>query len=277
MYAGQRRQRLSAPGRHVAEVRQRRLVEHRPAADAARPADARPTDRPADRSPEHDGSRHAWINSIAMPPRAAKARSEPATTATTERQRRRSSPGSYRAAAAEAAAGRAGAAAEGVRQRPRREGPVMRWKVGIEGPPRIVHLLSIVISDHDIRLVAGRSVSVLHGSRLDSLDDAGSVRCQAERIVTILSGSARILLGSTESLHVMDVTESGADASEDPGTHLPHDPGHRGRGGRTASGRSGDLGTWSQSSLFKSRAPGVVRSSHGKGTPAAGRRQSRLA
>jgi hypothetical protein len=128
----------------------------------------------------------------------------------------------------------------------------MRWKVGVEGPPRIVHLLSIVISDHDIRLVAGRSVSVLHGSRLDSLDDAGSVRCQAERIVTILSGSARILLGSTESLHVMDVTESGADASEDPGTHLPRDPGHRGRGGRTASGRSGDLGTWSQSSLFKS-------------------------
>jgi hypothetical protein len=128
----------------------------------------------------------------------------------------------------------------------------MRWKVGIEGPPGIVHLLSIVISDHDIRLVAGRSVSVLHGSSLDSLDDVSSVRCQAERIVTILSGSARILLGSTQSLQVMDVTESGADASEDPGTHLPRDPGHRGRGGRTASGRSGDLSTWSHSSLFKS-------------------------
>jgi hypothetical protein len=50
----------------------------------------------------------------------------------------------------------------------------------------------------------------------------------------------------------MDVTEAGAEASEDPGAHLPLDAGHRGRGGRTASGRSGELGTWSQSSLFKS-------------------------
>jgi hypothetical protein len=129
----------------------------------------------------------------------------------------------------------------------------MRWKVGVEGPPGIVHLLSIVISDHDIRLVAGRNVSVLHGSSLDSLDDACSVRCQAERIVTILSGSARILLGSTEPLQVMDVTDARADVSEDPGSHLPRDPGHLvGRGGRTASGKSGGLGTWSQSSLFKS-------------------------
>ena len=54
---GERRQRLSAPGRHMAEVRQRRLVEYRQAADW-READAhRSVDRC--RTSEHDGSQHA--------------------------------------------------------------------------------------------------------------------------------------------------------------------------------------------------------------------------
>ena len=91
----------------------------------------------------------------------------------------------------------------------------MRWKVGIEGPPGIIHPLAIAVSDHDMRLVAGQNVVILCGSRLDLLADVCSVRRQAQRIVTILSGSARLLFGSTESLQVTDVTDARADVYTD--------------------------------------------------------------
>ena len=72
----------------------------------------------------------------------------------------------------------------------------MRWRVGIRGPEAIVRLLAIGVSDQDIRLVADRGGVILVGSTLDSLSDVSSVRREAERIVTILSGAARILLGA---------------------------------------------------------------------------------
>ena len=129
----------------------------------------------------------------------------------------------------------------------------MRWKVGIEGPPGIIHPLAIAVSDHDMRLVAGQNVVILCGSRLDLLDDVCSVRRQAQRIVTILSGSARLLFGSTESLQVTDVTDARADVYTDAVIELPPcEARHRSRrGARTATDRPCDRNAWSDSLLFK--------------------------
>lgn len=118
----------------------------------------------------------------------------------------------------------------------------MRWKVGIEGPPGIIHPLAIAVSDHDMRLVAGQNVVILCGSRLDLLADVCSVRRQAQRIVTILSGSARLLFGSTESLQVTDVTDARADVYTDAVIELP--PCSR-PGARTATDRPCDRNAWS--------------------------------
>jgi hypothetical protein len=82
----------------------------------------------------------------------------------------------------------------------------MKWHVGIEGPGAVLDQLAIVVSDHDIRLDAHHGRGVLSASRLDSLDDVGSVRREAERIVAVMSACARLLLHSPESLKVRHVT-----------------------------------------------------------------------
>ena len=129
----------------------------------------------------------------------------------------------------------------------------MRWKVGIEGPPGIIHPVAIAVSDHDMRLVAGQNVVILCGSRLDLLDDVCSVRRQSQRIVSILSGSARLLFGSTESLQVTDVTDARADVYTDAVIELPPcEARHRSRpGAGTATDRPSDRNAWSDSLLFK--------------------------
>jgi hypothetical protein len=127
----------------------------------------------------------------------------------------------------------------------------MRWKVGIEGPPGILQQLAIAVSAHDIRIDAGPSEVILNGSRLDSLDDIGSVRREAERIVTILSGFARILLGSTESLHITDVTEAPACRSLITAAGALDERPLRSPGGGTSNDAPVEA-AWTQSSLFKS-------------------------
>ncbi len=82
----------------------------------------------------------------------------------------------------------------------------MRWEIQVEGPRAILRQLALVVSDTDIRLVRRDDYFFLSGSLLDSCGDLGNVRCEAGRIITLLSGSARLSLGSTESLHVGVVT-----------------------------------------------------------------------
>ncbi len=82
----------------------------------------------------------------------------------------------------------------------------MRWEIQIEGPRAILRQLALVVSDNDIRLVRRDDHFFLSGSLLDSCGDIGNVRCEAGRIITLLSGSARLSLGSTESLHIGVVT-----------------------------------------------------------------------
>jgi hypothetical protein len=128
----------------------------------------------------------------------------------------------------------------------------MRWRVGIRGPEAIVRLLAIGVSDQDIRLVADRGGVILVGSTLDSLSDLRSVRHEAERIVTILSGAARILLGSTEPLEVTDVTDAGADASNVVDLQTGEARDRRRPSFRTMAERARHPDAWSQSSLFRS-------------------------
>ena len=82
----------------------------------------------------------------------------------------------------------------------------MRWEIQIDGPRAILRQLALVVSDNDIRLVRRDDHFFLSGSLLDSCGDIGNVRCEAGRIITLLSGSARLSLGSTESLHIGVVT-----------------------------------------------------------------------
>lgn len=86
----------------------------------------------------------------------------------------------------------------------------MRWKVGIAGPHKVLHQLAIVVSNEDMRLEVDGELAALSGARLDALDDADSVQREAERIVTIMSAFARLLLGVSDSLRVVDVTEASA-------------------------------------------------------------------
>ena len=83
----------------------------------------------------------------------------------------------------------------------------MRWKVGIAGQHAVLHQLAIVVSNDDMRLEVRDDVAVLSGARLDALDDIASVQHEAERIVTIMSAFARLLLGVGDSLRVVDVAE----------------------------------------------------------------------
>jgi hypothetical protein len=123
----------------------------------------------------------------------------------------------------------------------------MKWHVVVEGPGAVLHELAIVVSDSDIRLAAQRGRVILSASRLDSMDDVGNVRREAERIVAVMSGFARLLLRSTESLRVLDVVDAQANgdservsatASEGP---APDE-------GRPAGARV----PWPQSTLFQS-------------------------
>jgi hypothetical protein len=91
----------------------------------------------------------------------------------------------------------------------------MKWQVGIEGPGAVLDQLAIVVSDDDIRLDAHHGRGVLSASRLDSLDDVGSVRREAERIVAVMSACARLLLHSTESLKVRHVIGAGANGVDE--------------------------------------------------------------
>jgi hypothetical protein len=93
----------------------------------------------------------------------------------------------------------------------------MRWQVGIQGPCAVLHQLALAVSAEDIRLARLDAGFILGGSRLDSLSDAGIVRREAERIVAILSGSARVSLGSTGLLQVADVTEGRVQEPQDVG------------------------------------------------------------
>jgi hypothetical protein len=84
----------------------------------------------------------------------------------------------------------------------------MAWEVRIDGPGAILHKLAIAISDEDIRLENRDGVFNLSGARLDLLTDATNVRREADRITMILSASARLSFGSTESLQVGDVSDT---------------------------------------------------------------------
>jgi hypothetical protein len=101
----------------------------------------------------------------------------------------------------------------------------MRWKVGIAGQHTVLHQLAIVVSNDDMRLEVRDDVAVLSGARLDALDDIASVQREAERIVTIMSAFARLLLGVGDSLRVVDVAEIPAPVpgaiTEPSGTPLP--------------------------------------------------------
>ena len=91
----------------------------------------------------------------------------------------------------------------------------MRWKVGIAGQHTVLHQLAIVVSNDDMRLEVRDDLAFLSGARLDALSDIASVQREAERIVTIMSAFARLLLGVGDSLRVVDVVETPA---PDPGT-----------------------------------------------------------
>ena len=86
----------------------------------------------------------------------------------------------------------------------------MKWEVRVQGPGTILTQIALAVSDEDIRLALRDGAFVLSGSRLDSLTDAASVRHDAERIVTLLSSSARLSFGSTERLTVGDVSATTA-------------------------------------------------------------------
>jgi hypothetical protein len=131
----------------------------------------------------------------------------------------------------------------------------MRWKVGIAGQHAVLHQLAIVVSNDDMRLEVRDDVAILTGARLDALDDIGSVQREAERIVTIMSAFARLLLGVSDSLRVVDVAEtpaaerSGATAGSamSPSASSP-----QATAGAGTSGRTGAADAWPRSSLLQS-------------------------
>jgi hypothetical protein len=129
----------------------------------------------------------------------------------------------------------------------------MRWKVEIAGQHTVLHQLAIVVSNDDMRLEVRDDVAVLSGARLDALDDIASVRREAERIVTIMSAFARLLLGVGDSLRVLDVAEvpapdpagAIAETSASPSPSLTP-------AGAGTSTRQGTADAWPRSSLLQS-------------------------
>jgi hypothetical protein len=91
----------------------------------------------------------------------------------------------------------------------------MTWEARIDGPRAILRQLALAVSDDDIQLVTRDGTFFLRGPVLDRSDDAAEVRQEAERITTLLSGSARLCLGSTESLHVADVADAITSVEDD--------------------------------------------------------------
>ncbi len=127
----------------------------------------------------------------------------------------------------------------------------MRWKVGIAGQHTVLHQLAIVVSNDDMRLEVRDDLAFLSGARLDALSDIASVQREAERIVTIMSAFARLLLGVGDSLRVVDVVETPA---PEPGTAVAGSP-------QTPAPTPSDTGTstsngapdaWPRSSLLQS-------------------------
>jgi hypothetical protein len=127
----------------------------------------------------------------------------------------------------------------------------MRWKVGIAGQRAVLHQLAIVVSNDDMRLEVGDGAAFLSGARLDALGDVASVQHEAERIVTIMSAFARLLLGVSDSLRVVDVVETSplaagaAAVADSPGSPTPS-------AGGGAPAANGGSDAWPRSSLLKS-------------------------
>ena len=127
----------------------------------------------------------------------------------------------------------------------------MRWKIGIAGQHTVLHQLAIVVSNDDMRLEVHGDVAVLSGARLDALDDVASVQREAERIVTIMSAFARLLLGVGDSLRVVDISEMPApdtggaiaDPSASPSPSLT---------GAGAANQHAATDAWPRSSLLQS-------------------------
>ena len=118
----------------------------------------------------------------------------------------------------------------------------MGWRIGVEGPEAIVQQLAIVVSDHDLRLEPRRPIARLSAAELDAIDDEQCARREAERIVAILSASARLLLGSREPLRVLYVNEERRRPAPDAGEGEP----------AVDVVRPPPLDAWAQSSLFQS-------------------------
>jgi hypothetical protein len=129
----------------------------------------------------------------------------------------------------------------------------MRWKVGIAGQHAVLHQLAIVVSNDDMRLEVRDDVAILSGARLDALGDITSVQREAERIVTIMSAFARLLLGVSDSLRVVDVAETPAPepagAIAEPSASPSSSPTTAGAG---TSGQPGGPDAWPRSSLLQS-------------------------
>jgi hypothetical protein len=127
----------------------------------------------------------------------------------------------------------------------------MRWKVGIAGQPAVLHQLAIVVSNDDMRLDAHDGLAFLSGARLDALEDAASVQREAERIVTIMSAFARLLLGVSDSLRVVEVVETPAsDAAAAIAESSPSPV--AAPNGTGTSAPAGALDGWPRSSLLQS-------------------------
>ena len=130
-----------------------------------------------------------------------------------------------------------------------REKPLMRWKVGIAGQQAVLHQLAIVVSNDDMRLEVRDDLAFLSGARLDALSDIASVQREAERIVTIMSAFARLLLGVTDSLRVVDVAETPA---PDPGTAVAGSSPAPASSDAGTSSSNGAPDAWPRSSLLQS-------------------------
>ena len=87
----------------------------------------------------------------------------------------------------------------------------MPWEVQVEGPDAILYQLALAISDRDLALFKRGDAFVLSGSRLDAFDEPCNVRCEAERIISLLSSAARLFLGSTASLRAGSVLAQTSD------------------------------------------------------------------
>lgn len=127
----------------------------------------------------------------------------------------------------------------------------MRWKVRIAGQHTVLHQLAIVVSNDDMRLEVRDDVAVLSGARLNALDDVASVQREAERIVTIMSAFARLLLGVGDSLRVVDVVEVPAPDSDGVLHEAPASPSLTPAGAGPAAQHPAADG-WPRSSLLQS-------------------------